>query len=56
LIASLETEEAEQDVEAAWLAEMEARADAFERGAATADDWKTSLDRVRQSLREGRRP
>ena len=56
LIESLEPGESLEGVEAAWLEEIESRADALDRGESTADDWKTSLDRVRQQLREGQRP
>jgi putative addiction module component (TIGR02574 family) len=56
LIESLEPGPPDPDVEAAWLDEIESRAEALERGEATADDWKASLDRVRQQLREGRKP
>ena len=41
-------------LEEAWLEEIEARAEALDRGEATADDWQTSLERVRRQLREGR--
>jgi putative addiction module component (TIGR02574 family) len=51
LIESLEPEEIDADVEAAWLDEIESRAEALDRGDATAHDWKSSLARVRQQLR-----
>ena len=51
LIESLEPEESSADVEAAWLDEIELRAVDLERGAAKADDWQASLDRVRRQLR-----
>ena len=55
LIESLELAEADSGSEAAWIDEIESRADAFDRGETTADDWKESLDRVRKTLREGRK-
>ena len=53
LIESLEPNALDADVESAWLNEIELRAEALDRGEATADDWKSSLDRVRRQLREG---
>jgi putative addiction module component (TIGR02574 family) len=54
LIESLDEGDSEADVEQTWREEIEARAEALARGQAHADDWKTSLDRVRGQLREGR--
>ena len=54
LIESLEPEEVVAGVEAAWLEEIESRADEVERGETAVHDWKESLDRVRQKLDEGR--
>jgi putative addiction module component (TIGR02574 family) len=54
LIDSLESEIPDPGLEDAWVDEMEARAEALERGEAKADDWQVSLERVRQRLREGR--
>lgn len=56
LIESLEAEEPADDIEAAWTEEIESRAEALDQGNARADDWKTSLERVRHQLREGRSP
>lgn len=56
LIASLEPEESSDDVESAWVEEIERRAESLERGEATADDWEVSLDRVRRQLGQGRNP
>ena len=55
LLESLETRDSPETVEAAWLEEIEARAEAYETGQMMADDWKSSLERVRKRLRE-RRP
>ena len=54
LISLEEATEPPKDVEAAWLEEIEARAEAYEAGTAKAEDWEVSLDRVRKRLREGR--
>jgi putative addiction module component (TIGR02574 family) len=35
---------------AAWLAEIESRIAAYERGETQATDWKTALVRMRQAL------
>lgn len=56
LLASLEPQESPDVVEAAWLEEIETRAEAFASGTMAADDWQVSLERVRQRLRERRRP
>ena len=39
--------------DADWLEELEVRAAAYEAGEAPADDWRVSLERVRQRLRNG---
>ncbi len=54
LLASLHKAEPIEEVEAAWIEEIEARAEAYEAGLIQAEDWQTSLERVRQRLREGR--
>jgi putative addiction module component (TIGR02574 family) len=54
LLASLHDEEPAEEVEAAWVEEIEARAEAYEAGLLPAEDWEVSLERVRQRLREGR--
>ena len=54
LLASLEVHESPEVVEAAWAEEIEARAEAYERGDLKADDWQISLERARQRLRERR--
>ena len=56
LIESLESSESDDDVvEEAWLDEIETRAEAYESGRISADDWQVSLQRPRKRLREGRR-
>jgi putative addiction module component (TIGR02574 family) len=54
LLESLETSESPAVVEAEWAQEIEARAEAYEKGEMTADDWQISLERARQRLRERR--
>ena len=54
LLESLEADEAPDVVEAAWADEIEARAEAYERGQMPADDWQISLERARQRLLERR--
>jgi len=54
LLESLEPSESIDAVEAAWLDEMENRAEAYETGQMKAHDWQVSLERVRQRLRERR--
>jgi len=56
LIESLEPADSDVALEDEWLDEIESRADAFDRGEASADDWQSSLARVRKELREGRQP
>ena len=53
LIASLdaETSAAGEDVEAAWVDEVERRLDATERGVATFEPWETVHDRIAARLR-----
>jgi hypothetical protein len=36
-----------------WLDELEVRAAAYESGDAPAEDWRVSLERVRQRLHDG---
>lgn len=54
IIASLDGP-ADQDVDAAWLAEVERRLDEVERGAATLVPWDTVRQRVTERLRAVRR-
>ena len=54
LLESLDTGESPEVVEAAWVDEIEARAEAYENGDLKADDWQISLERARQRLRERR--
>ncbi len=54
LLDSLDPGQSPAATEAAWVAEIESRAAAYEAGELAADDWQTSLDRARQRLREGR--
>jgi Putative addiction module component len=35
------------EIGAAWMAEIERRAQAFERGETTAEDWRTVISRLR---------
>jgi len=35
------------DIAAAWMAEIERRARAFERGETSAEDWRTVISRLR---------
>ena len=48
LLASLDEAEPAEEVEAAWIEEIEARAEAYEAGTARAEDWEVSLERVRE--------
>lgn len=41
---------------AAWLAEVESRMAAYDRGETEASDWKTALVRMRQSLESTQSP
>lgn len=54
IIASLDGP-ADQDVDAAWLAEVERRLDDVERGAAALVPWDTVRQRVTERLRAVRR-
>ena len=56
LLISLESEEIDDDAEATWLDEIEARSDAVARGEFTAMDWRESLDRIREQLALRRAP
>jgi putative addiction module component (TIGR02574 family) len=51
LLESLEPVEPAESVEAAWTSEIEDRAEAYEAGYVTADDWSVSLERVGQRIR-----
>lgn len=55
LLASLDADEPDEDVEAAWAAEIEARSQAVARGDFTASDWRESVARIRQNLAQRRR-
>ena len=54
IIASLD-EPADQNVEAAWLAEVERRLDEVERGSAKLVPWDVVRQRVEERLRAVRR-
>jgi putative addiction module component (TIGR02574 family) len=54
LIDSLEPDTPDPGVEEAWIEEIDARAEALERGEAKAYDGQASLDQIRQELRQGR--
>jgi len=54
LIDSLEPDTPDPGVEEAWIEEIDARAEALERGEAKAYDGKASLERIRGELRKGR--
>ena len=56
LLASLDEDEPTEEVEAVWLEEIEARAEAYEAGEIQAEDWEVSLAKARQEFREGRKP
>ena len=53
LLDSLKARDATKAVEAAWVEELEARAEAYAAGEAPADDWLVSLERAQRRLREG---
>jgi hypothetical protein len=57
LIASLDEEldGADEDVEAAWLAEVDRRLLAAERGTAKFEPWEVVEERIAAHLREMRR-
>lgn len=42
----------EERADAAWAEELNRRIDAYERGEASAKDWRESLDWARQQLEE----
>src|SRR4029079_19197045 len=56
LLASLHDEEPAEEVEAAWVEDIEARTEAYEAGLLPAEDWEVSLAKARQEFREGRKP
>jgi putative addiction module component (TIGR02574 family) len=53
LLLSLEPEEPDCDVEAAWALEIEARANAIDQGRFSARDWREALAGIRQTLSRG---
>jgi len=54
LIDSLEPDTPDPGVEEAWIEEIDARAEALERGEAKVYDGTASLERLRRELRKGR--
>jgi hypothetical protein len=54
LLLSLEPEDFDEDWEAAWTTELEARLARIERGEITARDWRESLAEARRILAEER--
>lgn len=50
ILLSLEPEVSEADHEAAWLAEIDARLDAIERGDAVLYDAREALEEIRKQL------
>jgi hypothetical protein len=54
LLVSLESEGFDDDAEAAWAREIEARSEAVARGEFTATDWRESVERIRQELTKRR--
>jgi putative addiction module component (TIGR02574 family) len=50
LLLSLEPDDFDEDSEAAWATELEARLAAIEQGKFEAKDWRESLAEIRQSL------
>jgi putative addiction module component (TIGR02574 family) len=50
LLLSLEPEELGANLEESWIAEIEARLDAVDRGEASSGSWREMLDRIRQTL------
>ena len=59
LLESLHEESAEPDAEAAWLAELDRRAQSVSDGTATLVDWNEAYERITARLkarREGRAP
>ena len=55
LLASLESEAMDGDLQQAWKIEAEARSLAYSQGQLTASDWRESVDRVRQVLAQSRK-
>ena len=56
LLLSLETEEPQEDAEAVWAEEIEARSEAVARGELALSDWRESMDRLRDGLRRKETP
>ena len=56
LLLSLEDSVADEDWEAAWSAEIQARSAALEQGKTTARDWREALAAMQANLKNGRRP
>ncbi len=56
LLISLDSAEIDDDIEATWAGEIEARSNAVARGEFTATEWRESLDRIRQELAKRRSP
>jgi putative addiction module component (TIGR02574 family) len=54
LLESLESAESSKQIEEAWIAEFESRANDYDAGLLSADDWQVSLDRARERFRQGR--
>jgi putative addiction module component (TIGR02574 family) len=54
LLLSLEAEDFDEDSEAAWAAEVEARLAAVAQGQFTASPWREAVARIRQSLADER--
>jgi hypothetical protein len=53
-IENLEPDDADRSIDAAWIEEIEARAEAIDRGEAKTFDGQSSLDEIRRQLRAGR--
>jgi hypothetical protein len=56
LLVSLETEEFDDDAEAAWADEIEARSRAVAKGEFSATEWRDSMERIRRELAKRRSP
>lgn len=56
LLLSLEPEDFDEDSEAAWTAEIEARLTAVEKGEFTAVEWRDALARIQQALTQRQSP
>jgi hypothetical protein len=54
LLLSLEAGDFADDAEAAWAAEIEARSAAVAAGNYTASEWRESIGRLREDLRQRR--